>query len=161
MALLKCRTEPSKFVSVTDPAFAALDAALARNYLETRDFSLIEDKLNESGLAPTVFTVRPLMTQYEHLLGNTSATFVRELVRVHVCDVTNFPCKLENENGNLSLTESSAADIPLEVVTELYQFIQELQSRAGRELDFFTVPDTWRRVRRDIELSMRRAGTRK
>jgi hypothetical protein len=101
-------------------------------YARTRDLSLLDfSKLTEQ---PTIFSVMPLLPEYEYMLGSClGGDFhsLRHLVRHHIVAATQAPEFIwETHKGRKILSEDSCNEfLSIENINELFQVVQEGSTR--------------------------------
>ena len=150
MAILPRATGSLKVVSSLDPALADIPDTVMQKYLLTRDLADLGDLSNLPD-QPTMFTVLPLQAKKEYLVDAMTLQAKVEIVRTHVVGSTGIDLEYKDDAGTLCLTKEAIESLPMEVVDELAMVIIQAQSRGAGRLGFFTQPDTWRAVRRDIK----------
>lgn len=111
------------------------------SYQMSRDLSKLD--LTDIEDYPTIFTILPLLTEYEYLLssirqGNTSLQ--RELVRLHTIDIEGMEAKFDQIKGRKILSKDTVNLIPLKAIEELAQIIEEGTTRGAETVPFSIMP---------------------
>jgi hypothetical protein len=131
-----------------DPALAGVDSTVLDSYLLSRDISVLP---KDAVAGATIFTVRPLGVESEHLVTLVhEPQAMRAIFRKHVC-----ACRgpmggwlvFETTGGKRQVTEQSTEEVTLDVIAEIVTVIVQAASRRGDSAPF-SPPDSWRQNRR-------------
>jgi hypothetical protein len=125
MAIQRRLTADTQIISRKDPALACAGEK-AVEYMRTLDIDKLGDR-TEWALAPSVFTVKPLMPEYEHYAYDMSGPDCWRVFQAHVRDCTELPFKLQFVEGKLS--QDHRADFPPEIVLDVATCIIQLANK--------------------------------
>lgn len=128
-------TEPRRVVSLYDPALCQFSWEKRRKYQQSRDISDLGD-IDSLPDKLTIYTIRPLLAEYEHLCGprNSSDSDAppaehRTIFGLHVSKIENAPPEwgvFETRNDIRYLTEDAISKHPLRTVQEMAKLVVEL-----------------------------------
>lgn len=144
-------TSKFKYVSIYDPATFEIPDKIFSLYVQTRDFSILEEHIEKLEKKPSVFHVLPLRADKEYLadgiISNPSETYW-SLFRHHVKGADNFqdegkPLLWFDEETELVHKDCRDA-INRDTVQEIASVILH---KANESTKPFIMPDTWWRTR--------------
>lgn len=161
--LSKRLTAPFRIVSISDESvIRALDDLEMHDYVRTRDFSAIEEKLKKAEYPPTIFHCKPLLVEYEHIADQASMTTLQsdaawKVFRHHVERIENFEDRISfDDNGTIK--NEHRKDIDRDVVDEISYVICQ---KANSKTRGFTPPRTFSADLIQARLALRRADDAK
>lgn len=125
MSITRRMTADIKIISRRDPALACAGKA-AIEYGRTLDIETLGDR-KEWALTPSVFTVKPLMPEYEHYAYDISGTDFWRVFQAHVRECTELEFALEFEDGKLHSKHRN--DFPPEVVIDIATAVIQLANK--------------------------------
>jgi hypothetical protein len=118
------------------------------SYLLSRDIGILPI---DAVAGSTVFTVRPLGVESEHLVTLAhEPQAMRAIFRKHVCGCRGPMSSwivFETQGGKRQVTEQSTEEVTLDVIAEIVTVIVQAASRRGDSAPF-SPPDSWRQSRR-------------
>jgi hypothetical protein len=141
MAIHKRLSEDRKIVSHYDDALAYIDGDKVREYVKTLNIDDLGD-MRSLPQRPTVFTVKPLTTKWEHLAFDTRGIDYWGVFSTHVSAATELPFDLEFREG--VLTDKTRDLFPPNIVQNIASIIIALSNNNGDSIPFTPPGGFWR-----------------
>ena len=126
MSIKRRLTADTKIISRKDPALVCAGSDAAIEYGRTLDIEKLGDR-KEWALTPSVFTVKPLMPEYEHYAYDISGSDFWRIFAAHVRDVTELDFTIEREDGKIAAHHRG--DFPPEVVMDIATAVIQLANK--------------------------------
>jgi hypothetical protein len=141
MAIHKRLSEDRKIVSHYDDALAFVDSELVQKYVKTLNIDDLGD-MRSLPQRPTVFTVKPLTTKWEHLAYDTRGIDYWGVFSTHVTAATELPFELEFREGVLA--DKVRDMFPPNIVQNVASIIIALSNNNGDSIPFTPPGGFWR-----------------
>ena len=141
MAIHKRLSEERKIVSHYDDALVHIDSEKVKKYVTTLNIDDLGD-LRNLPERPTVFTVKPLTTKWEHLAYDTRGIDFWGVFSTHVTAATELPFELEFREGVLA--EKVRDLFPPNIVQNVASIIIALSNNNGDSIPFTPPGGFWR-----------------